>query len=88
MEGSGYADDLTIERIDVNGDYEPGNCKWIPQSEQMGNLRRSHMLTYNGETKCLAHWARDLGVPRERIARRLRAGWSVEDALMREVVHK
>lgn len=39
----GYADDLTIERIDVNGNYEPSNCTWIPMSEQYKNKQSNHM---------------------------------------------
>lgn len=56
---NGYRDDLTIERIDVNGHYEPGNCTWISQQEQARNKRNSVHYTAFGETKRLAEWARD-----------------------------
>ena len=36
----GYASNLTLDRIDVNGNYEPDNCRWIPQSEQYTNMRK------------------------------------------------
>lgn len=54
---NGYAENLTIERIDVNGNYCPENCKWIPLSEQNSNKRTSHFITFNNETKCLKKWA-------------------------------
>lgn len=56
---SGYQEGLTIERRENDLGYEPGNCIWITQSEQMRNTRRSHRLTAFGETKLLADWARD-----------------------------
>ena len=51
---NGYSDDLTIERIDVNGNYEPSNCTWIPMSEQYKNKQSNcHKLPkpYNGESE-------------------------------------
>ena len=60
----GYDDTLTIERIDVNGNYEPGNVKFIPLKEQIRNKRNSIHLTYQGETKTLGEWAAQFGVNR------------------------
>ena len=59
---NGYQDDLTIERIDIDKDYSPNNCKWIPKSEQSLNTSRNHYVTYNGETKCVEHWCKKLGL--------------------------
>lgn len=56
---NGYRDDLTIERVDVNGNYEPSNCTWIPQSAQRDNARDSIYLTVDGETKNASRWAED-----------------------------
>ena len=50
---NGYADNLTIDRIDVNGNYEPNNCRWLTIQEQQNNTRRSHNITFNGITKTL-----------------------------------
>ena len=61
---NGYRDGLTIERKDVNGNYEPGNCCWIPKSEQSKNRRNVHLITYNGVTKTLSDWSRHLKVDR------------------------
>lgn len=46
---SGYNDDLTIDRIDVNGNYEPSNCRWVTKSEQAYNRTNSHYIEINGE---------------------------------------
>ena len=54
--------DYSIERIDVYGDYEPSNCKWIPQREQPKNRTNSIMLTYKGERICLKEASRRIGI--------------------------
>ena len=59
---SGYTDDLTIDRIDYNGNYEPSNCRWITRVEQANNKSNNHLITYNGKTMTLAEWARELGI--------------------------
>lgn len=53
----GYVEPLTLERIDVNGNYEPSNCKWIPKGEQVNNTRRTNRYTYKGETLTLNEFA-------------------------------
>ena len=47
---NGYADNLTIDRIDVNGNYEPSNCRWVTKEIQNKNTRRNINITYNGKT--------------------------------------
>lgn len=72
---------LSIERIDVNSNYCPENCTWIPKNEQSKNRRFCHFITYNGETHTLTDWAKILGMPRTTLCARLNDyGWSVEKA--------
>jgi hypothetical protein len=75
--GCGY----TIDRRDVNGDYEPGNCRWATVAEQNRNKRTTKLVTFDGRTMCVAEWARESGVSRNLILYRLAAGWPVERAL-------
>ena len=58
---NGYADGLTIERIDNNGNYSPENCKWATRSEQCNNKRNNVLITYLGKTQTLTQWAIELG---------------------------
>ena len=58
----GYREDLTIDRIDVNGDYCPENCHWVTKEEQMNNKRNNRIVEYNGESKTVAQWAKTLGI--------------------------
>ena len=58
---NGYKDGLTIDRIDVNGDYEPSNCKWATQSEQVRNRRTTVFIEHNGVRKPLIEWCEIYG---------------------------
>lgn len=80
-EANGYREDLSIDRIDVNGDYTPENCKWSSLVEQANNKRSNHLIEYNGKTQTAAQWAREVGLPRNVLYSRLYRGWSIERAL-------
>ena len=74
-------DGMTLERVNVNGDYEPFNCKWATQTEQASNKRNNRYLTANGETKTMAEWARTLGCNPAAILYRLNKGMLEEEAV-------
>lgn len=78
---NGYSDDLTIDRINNNGNYEPSNCRWVDYIEQANNTRRNLYIEYHGETKTLAQWSRILGFSYDLVKGRLYAGWSFEKAI-------
>lgn len=78
---NGYKTGLSIDRIDVNGDYCPENCRWATAEEQTLNRRNTKIVEYKGETKPLIVLCRELGVDYDMITKRLRLGWSVEKAL-------
>ena len=78
---SGYQDNLTLDRIDVNGNYEPSNCRWATAEEQQNNKRNNRNLKFNGETHTVTEWAGIIGIKRATLFHRLDAGWSVEQAL-------
>lgn len=72
---TGYRDDLTCERIDVNKNYAPGNITWIPQQWQPRNMRSNVKITYKGLTLCAGEWAEILGVNANTLTKRKRRGW-------------
>lgn len=79
--GSKSSDNLSIERLNVNGDYEPGNCVWATRKTQMRNTRRNFVIEYRGEKRCLSEWCELLGLTYARTLARLRCyGWTVERA--------
>lgn len=79
---SGYNDNLSIERIDVNGDYTPENCTWIPKPDQAKNRRSNYSITYNGKTQNLQQWCDELGLDYKLIHNRLsKLKWSFERAI-------
>lgn len=71
----------TLDRIDNNRGYEPGNCRWATREEQQSNMRRSRRVTARGKTQTVAQWARELGTSSATITYRLAAGWPAEDAV-------
>ena len=77
----GYADNLTIDRLDGNKDYCPENCSWATMTVQNNHKSDTKWLTYKGKTQSLSDWCRELGLDYFRTKARLNSlGWSVEDA--------
>lgn len=67
---NGYDDSLELDRINVNGDYSPENCRWISHLEQCQNRRTNVTVTINGVTHTLSEWARETGIPYQTISGR------------------
>lgn len=82
---NGYRDGLTIERIDVDGNYSPENCKWIPLSEQARNRRTTRWVVYQGKKMSLAEASEIAKLPYKQVHFRIKCGWSVEKALSEPV---
>lgn len=74
---SGY----TLDRIDNDGNYEPGNVRWASPADQTRNSRHSRLITHDGRTQCLRDWANELGIGESVIDSRIRRGWTIERAL-------
>jgi len=70
-----------IDREDSNGNYEPGNCRWIPMPMSNRNKRNNVILTAFGETKCESEWADEFGMGRTTLRSRLKTGMDLHIAL-------
>lgn len=78
---NGYKEGLSIERIDVNGDYCPENCTWIEKEKQARNRRTTFWIDFRGRRMSLAEAAEIVGLPYKQVHYRIKHGWSIEDAL-------
>lgn len=77
---NGYDETLTLDRIDVNENYEPTNCRWTDWKSQQRNKRNNHLVEYKGEIKCLCEWCEELGLDYTRTKQRLYRGMTAEKA--------
>jgi hypothetical protein len=78
---NGYSDTLTLDRIDVNKDYYPENCRWVTRHEQALNRRTTYQITYKGETKTFFEWSQIVGIDSKTLRSRVtERNWSVEEA--------
>lgn len=78
---NGYEEGLTLDRIDVNGNYEPSNCRFVPNLKQQNNKRNNRFITIGGISKTLAEWAREAGIGPKVLRHRVEVGWP-EDKLL------
>lgn len=84
---NGYKEGLTIDRINVDGNYEPSNCRWLTNKQQQRNKHNNRNITIKGETHCLSEWCEILGLNYSTVKNRVFRGWSIEKALKLEENH-
>lgn len=75
----------TLDRIDVNGNYCPDNCRFVTFDVQCNNKRTSRYISFNGKTLTIGQWAEILGINYRTLSNRINRGWSVERALTEEL---
>lgn len=76
-----YSDVLTLDRINVNGNYEPSNCRWATIKEQAWNKQNTIYITYNNEKRTLIDWSERLNINYNTIRRRYKKGWSDKEII-------
>ena len=79
---NGYSDELTIDRIDVDGDYCPENCRWVTWETQQNNKRSNTVIQAFGESRTLSEWSKISGVNRATIQKRIKNGGQTPDKAM------
>ena len=86
---NGYKEGLSIDRIDVDGNYEPSNCRWVQMSVQQRNKRNNKYYTYNGKSQLLKDWAKDYGIKEMTLYARINTlHWDFEKAITTPLTNK
>jgi len=79
----------TIDRIDNNFGYSKENCRWVDWKTQQRNRRSNHLITFQGETKCLIEWAEQFGIRKDTLRRRIVIyKWTIDEALGTPVIKR
>ena len=80
--------ECTLDRIDVNGNYEPSNCRWVDMKAQSNNTRRNHILVIGNEEKNIGQWAEEKGMNYSTLNERIRRGWNDVTAVTTPITDK
>lgn len=83
---NGYSDELTLDRIDVNGNYEPNNCRWVDMKVQQNNKTSNVRIAIGDETRTLKEWSEYYDIPYGTVKARRLKGWPVDRLF--EPLHK
>lgn len=78
---NGYSENLTIDRIDCYGNYEPSNCRWITHLEQVKNKTTNIIITYGNKSMNCSEWAKELNLGHDTVRQRYHKGYSPEECL-------
>lgn len=79
--GKRPAPKMQVDRIDTNGNYEPGNCRWATSKQNNRNRRNNRILIINGVSHCVSEWSELSGIRHDTICARIRSGWTLEKAV-------
>ena len=85
---NGYKENLSIDRINVNGNYEPSNCRWVDMKTQQNNRGNNFRVKINNQTHTLPEWAEIYKISIHTIRTRLARGWKVQEAITTKVKGK